>query len=142
MADEFIPYAVIPMSNLNYKNSKDIVRKKLYSGEDKYFKENPNVTGMMTEDNKVIINPYSNLSDEEKQVVIRNEIIRLNFKNNNIIPNIKITDKQREFFKNTPYETNEDAMKQTIMARVLTNDPSVNPTQEQIAAAAKLNIID
>ena len=113
------------------------VRNKLYPGEDKYFKENPNVGGMMTEDNKVIINPYSNLTDNEKQAVIKNEKIRLNFKENNIVPDIDITEEQRALFKGTPYENNEDAMKQTIVARIMTGDPSANATKEQTMVANK-----
>ena len=54
---------------------KDIVRQDLYPGEDKYFKENPNVGGMMTEDNRVIINPYSKLTDKEK-AIIKNHLTR------------------------------------------------------------------
>jgi hypothetical protein len=116
---------------------KDIVRTELYPGEDKYFKENPNVGGMMTEDNRVIINPYSNLSDKEKDAIRINESIRLIFKQENIVPNIEITDEQREFFKGTPYETNEEAIKQTIMARILTNDPSAKATKDQLEEANK-----
>lgn len=90
----------------------------------------------MTEDNKVIINPYSNLTDNEKQAVIKNEKIRLNFKENNIVPDIDITEEQRALFKGTPYENNEDAMKQTIVARIMTGDPSVNATEDQMAEAS------
>jgi len=114
---------------------KDIVRQDLYSGEDKYFKENPNVAGMMTEDNRVIINPYSKLTDEEKDTVRINETLRLNFKQDNIVPNIEISEEQRSFFKGTPYENNEAAMKQTIMARILTGDPSAKATEEQLKEA-------
>jgi len=129
------------VKKLNYEG-KDVeidnqVRNKLYPGEDKYFKENPNVGGMMTEDNKVIINPYSNLTDNEKQAVIKNEKIRLNFKKNNIVPDIDITEEQRALFKGTPYENNEDAMKQTIVARIMTGDPSANATKEQTIVANK-----
>jgi len=114
---------------------KDIVRQDLYPGEDKYFKENSNVGGMMTEDNRVIINPYSKLTDEEKDAVRINETLRLNFKQDNVVPNIEISEEQRSFFKETPYENNEDAMKQTIMARILTGDPSAKATEEQLKEA-------
>lgn len=116
---------------------KDIVRTKLYPGEDKYFKENPNVGGMMTEDNRVIINPYSKLSDKEKDAIRINESIRLIFKQENIVPNIEITNEQRAFFKGTPYENNEEALKQTIMARILTNDPSAKATKDQLKESNK-----
>ena len=35
------------------------VRKDLYAGEDKYFKNNPHVAGMAAEDDKIIINPWN-----------------------------------------------------------------------------------
>jgi len=128
----------VPIGNVGKEVQIDNqVRNKLYPGEDKYFKENPNVGGMMTEDNKVIINPYSNLTDNEKQAVIKNEKIRLNFKENNIVPDIDITEEQRALFKGTPYENNEDAMKQTIVARIMTGDPSANATKEQTMVANK-----
>ena len=114
---------------------KDIVRQDLYPGEDKYFKENPNVGGMMTEDNRVIINPYSKLTDKEKDAVRINETLRLNFKQDNVVPNIEISEKQRSFFKGTPYENDENAIKQTIMARILTGDPSAKATEEQLNEA-------
>jgi len=38
---------------------KNSIRDKLYPGEDTYFKTNPHVSGMMAEDNRIIINPYS-----------------------------------------------------------------------------------
>jgi len=128
----------VPIGNVGKEVQIDNqVRNKLYPGEDKYFKENPNVGGMMTEDNKVIINPYSNLTDNEKQAVIKNEKIRLNFKENNIVPDIDITEEQRALFKGTPYENNEDAIKQTIVARIMTGDPSANATKEQTMVANK-----
>lgn len=128
----------VPIGNVGKEVKIDNeVRNKLYPGEDKYFKENPNVGGMMTEDNKIIINPYSKLTDEEKQSVIKNEKIRLKFKQNNIVPNIDITDEQRATFKGTPYENNDDAIKQTLVARIMTGDPSAKATKEQTIVANK-----
>ena len=50
-----------------------------YASELDYFKKNPSVSGMATEDNKVILNPYSNLKPEEYKAVVINETARLNF---------------------------------------------------------------
>ena len=41
------------------------VRPDLYEGEDKYFKENPHVAGMAAEDDRIIMNPYSKLTERE-----------------------------------------------------------------------------
>jgi hypothetical protein len=44
------------------KLPKGIQMRKPYAGELDYFKNNPSVAGMATEDNKVILNPYSRLT--------------------------------------------------------------------------------
>lgn len=48
-----------------------------YQSELDYFKANPTVAGMATEDNRVIINPYSNLTKDEKNSVFQNEKARI-----------------------------------------------------------------
>ena len=114
------------------------VRQKLYPGEDDYFKKNKNVTGMAADDDKIILNPYSNLSETEKQSVIKNESARLYMRKNGIVPDFDVTDKQMEYFKDTAYEGNLDAIKQTIAARVISGDPSIKPTENQKKVIATL----
>lgn len=63
-----------------------------YQSELDYFKNNTNVGGMATEDNKIILNPYSNLSNEQKRQVALNEGVRLFLrKNPNYIGNFGLT---------------------------------------------------
>ena len=134
ISEDKIPVVEVPFEPSSlYKGT---VRQELFDTEKEYFKQNPNVGGMMTEDNKIIINPYSNLTEEEKQKVVENETIRLGFKENNIVPDIELTDEQRAFFKGTPYEKDEDAMKQTIIARIMTGDPSAKATEDQFNIAS------
>ena len=111
-----------------------------YEGELDYFKKNPEVSGMATEDNRIILNPYSNLSEQEKNSVIKNEFSRLLIRNKKVeAPKFEITQKQKDFFKNTPYAENEDLMRQTIAARVFSGDPSAQDfTEEQLQYAAML----
>ena len=118
--------------------SKYELRKMLYPGEDEYFKANKNVAGMAAEDNKVILNPYSNLSDKEKKSVVKNEQLRLWMRNNNIVPDINLTAEQETFFKGTAYENATNEKKQTIIARILSGDPSAKATSEQKIQAQKL----
>jgi hypothetical protein len=100
-----------------------------------YFKTNPNVSGMAADDNKVILNPYSNLSKTEKDAVALNEYGRIVMRNNpEFSPTFKLTDEQESFLNSNTYK---DAPEQdrlaTIAARVLSNDPSAGtPTPDQL----------
>jgi hypothetical protein len=112
--------------------------RKPYESEDKYFKANPNVAGMATEDGAVILNPYSTLSDTEKQAVALNEAYRLYMRENKIVPKFELTEEQKKFFTGSEYANNPDAAKQTIVARILSGDPSAKATPQQQAEAKKI----
>lgn len=113
------------------------VRNALYPGEDAYFKANPNVSGMAAEDSRVILNPYSGLSDNERASVVRNEMARLLMRERGISPGYVVPDEQRQKFSGTPYEGNEQAMKETIAARLVSGDPSVSPANPDQYAFAQ-----
>lgn len=114
------------------------IREKLYPGEEEFFKKNPKVTGMAAEDNSIILNPYSTLKDKEKEAVAKNEALRLYMRNNKVIPNIEPTADQNKFFKNTAYENVAPEKKQTIIARILSGDPSITATPEQVLEAERI----
>jgi hypothetical protein len=105
-----------------------------HSGEVEFFKKNPKVGGMAAEDNKIIINPFSNLSPSEKKAVATNEAARIHMRTNkNLKPNFNLTPEQESNLKGTHYEkaSPEDRMS-TIAARILSGDPSSGtPTKEQ-----------
>jgi hypothetical protein len=108
-------------------------------GELAFFKKKPNVAGMATDDNKIILNPFSKNSPAEQQAVAQNEALRLFMKKTNFAPVFDLTDEQKEFFKGSAYATDQDAARQTILARILTGDPSAKTaTPEQIKAAQEL----
>lgn len=115
-------------------------RSQLYPGEDKYFKDNPNVAGMAAEDGKVILNPYSTLSPDEKAAVARNEAARVFMRGKEgDRPSFDLTPEQKELFKGTPYENDEQAMRETVAARLFSGDPSAgNVTDDQKAYVDKL----
>lgn len=102
-----------------------------YEGEAQYFRQNPTVAGMATEDNKIILNPFSQNSPEEQQAVARNEAIRLFLKQQEYSPAFDLTKKQEEFFKGSEYEKNPEEAKKSIIARILTGDPSVGNLSKQ-----------
>ena len=108
------------------------VRDGLYSGEDAYFKANPNVTGMAADDNKVILNPYANAA-VNKDAVRRNESFRLFLRDKQMTPDFSLTPEQRNAFKGTPYDGNDAALRETIAARIYSGDPSALATPEQEA---------
>jgi hypothetical protein len=100
-----------------------------------YFKSNPTVSGMATEDNKVILNPYSKLSKAEKDAVALNEYSRIIMRTNpNFAPNFKLTDEQTKFLgSNTYKDAPEQDRMATIAARLLSGDPSAGtPTIDQL----------
>tara|TARA_R100001530_G_scaffold20353_1_gene16983 strand:+ start:782 stop:1177 length:396 start_codon:yes stop_codon:yes gene_type:complete len=107
-----------------------------YSSELDYFKENLDVTGMATEDNKIILNPYSTLSDNEKQKVIENETARIIMrKDKNMIPKFSLTEEQEKFLDSTMAykDASPEDRSSTIAARIFSGDPSAGrATEEQI----------
>lgn len=89
---------------------------------------------MAAEDGSIILNPYSPLDEKSLSAVAKNEALRLKMHRDEFIPDIKITPEQLRFFKGTEYASSQQAMKQTILARIYSGDPSARATKEQIAA--------
>jgi hypothetical protein len=114
------------------------VREQLFGGESEFFRANPTVTGMAAEDGQIILNPYSTLQPQEREAVARNEAIRLHMRDRNIVPQIDVTPEQEAFFRGTAYETADAEKRQTIIARILSGDPSVKSTPEQQREAERI----
>lgn len=107
----------------------DIQQREPSESEIEYFQNNKNVSGMAAEDGNVILNPFSPLSEQEKQSVLRNEKARAYMRSGGPRPDFKITDEQRKKFKG--YGSEQD-IKETIAARILSGDPSSGAsTKEQ-----------
>jgi len=115
------------------KLPKGIAMREPFEGELAYFKQNPNVSGMATDDNKVILNPFSGLKDSEYQSVAINESSRILMRKPQYRPDFDLTDEQVRFLDSTTYRNaSEDDRKATIAARLLSGDPSGGvPTSEQ-----------
>lgn len=113
--------------------------RKPFAGEDKYFKSRPDVGGMAAEDGKIVLNPYSSLKEQEKMQVAKNEAIRLWIRDNKPELPFDVTKEQAKVFSKTEYGSNPQALKETIVARILTGDPSARvATPEQQSFANKL----
>ena len=108
------------------------LRPDLYPGEEDFFRKNPHVAGMAAEDNRIIMNPFSKLSDSEKQAVMLNEAARVHMRTGNMEPpRFALTPEQEKSFAN--YSTDPVDRASTVAARILSNDPSaLQPTPEQL----------
>jgi hypothetical protein len=112
--------------------------RKPFAGEDEFFKGRPEVGGMAAEDGKIVLNPYSPLKEQEKMQVAKNEAIRLWMRDNKTEIPFNVTRDQSKAFSGTEYGSDPKALKETIVARVLTGDPSAMATPEQKSFANKL----
>ena len=115
--------------------------RKPYKSEDDFFANNTETTGMAAEDGRIVLNPYSKLSKQSRARVAENEAIRLFMRDKNINPKFKVTPEQKEFFKGTSYGQpgNDEFMRQTLVARILTKDKSAqNVTDEQRKVAQEV----
>jgi len=112
--------------------------RKPFQGEDEFFKSRPEVGGMAAEDGKIVLNPYSSLKEQEKMQVAKNEAIRLWMRDNKTEIPFNVTKDQSKAFAGTEYGSNPQALKETIVARVLTGDPSAMATPEQQSFASKV----
>lgn len=107
-----------------------------FDSELEFFKKNPSVTGMAAEDGRIILNPFSELDSAAQNAVATNEAARLLMRENKIKPDFDVTDEQRSKFKGTVYEQDEEALKETILARAVSRDSSagkLTPRQKEWA---------
>ncbi len=113
-----------------------------YPSEDAFFAMNPNVAGYAAEDRSIVLNRGSKLSNKELAAVATNEAARLYMRDMDISPDFKLTQEQRLAFQGTPYANNEKALKQTIVSRILTGDPSAGKTTPEQKDFSKKLISD
>ncbi|MCI0352232.1 MAG: hypothetical protein L0Z53_22670, partial [Acidobacteriales bacterium] len=105
-------------------------------GEIAFFRANPHVTGMAAEDGRVVLNPFTALSDAQKRAVAINEAARIVMVRDGMRPTFSLTPEQADQFRT--YGALQD-VRETIAARLLSGDPSaLNPTQEQCAFVEEL----
>jgi hypothetical protein len=106
------------------------VRNKLFPGEDSYFRNNAHVAGMASDSGHVILNPNSP-AGVNHDAVSRNEALRLYMKDRGVTPSFDVTPEQRSMFAGTSYGTNDNALKETLAARIYSGDPSAQATDAQ-----------
>ena len=108
--------------------------------EDTFFKSMPQVGGMAADDDQITLNPYSTLKNYEKGLVAQNEAMRIYMRQNDIDPQFTVTPQQAKFFEGSEYGKpgNEKYMRQTLMGRIYTGDPTAYATPEQTAIAKRI----
>jgi hypothetical protein len=89
-----------------------------------WFEANRNISGYASNDRFIVISPFSTLNEKEIEGVCVNEAIRLFMWEHQINPQIELTQKQINYFKGTAYENKDNESKQTIIARIISGDPS------------------
>ena len=100
-----------------------------YNDELRWFMQNYNTPAMVAKDNQITFNPHS---DRVTDSVMRNEQARLAMRRTQPPLADTITPQQESSFQGTPYEGDRRNMLQTILARMLTRDPSGgSPTPQQ-----------
>ena len=113
-------------------------------GEDRWLRQNPRVAGYATGNDPespasgIVMNPYAPLPERAKVHVAANEAVRNHLFDNGRVYNFPIAPHQHAWFQeNAPgYAQQPQMARHTIVARILSDDPSAGPyTPEQKAAA-------
>jgi hypothetical protein len=112
-----------------------------YPSEDAYFQANPNVGGMAAEDGRVVLNPYAPLSEDERRLVAANEAARLRMRSDSVgRPDFELTPEQAAYFASInngrSYGSDQD-IRETIIGRILSGDPSAGTTTPEQRAYAR-----
>jgi len=95
-----------------------------YDSEDNFFRQNPHVSGMAAEDGKITLNPHSPLKPHEQDAVARNEAARLYMRDQKFNFDFDPTPEQQRSFDGTAYASDPYNMRATLLARILSGDPS------------------
>ena len=108
-----------------------------YESESQWFADNPDVSGMASEDGAVVLNPHLNMSPGGAVRTKRNESVRLLMDDVGYSAKSGLTDDQKALSSGMgAYGSDEDALKKTILARILADDESLGPyTPDQVLEA-------
>lgn len=110
-----------------------------WPAEVEFFRSRPEVSAMATDDNAVVLNPYSALSKDQVEAVLLNEAARVFMRVHGPRPKFCLTSQQAEAFAG--YGTTQD-IRETVAARLLSGDLSAGtPTDDQKAFVSRLALL-
>ena len=113
-----------------------------FESELTWFRNNPCISGYAAEDDQVVLNPYSSLTEEQRACVLRNEAIRILMRRLGVQPRFDVDPHQRKLFKGTAYENDLSSLCATLVARIASGDPSAGqPSERQIGYATAISAI-
>jgi hypothetical protein len=104
-----------------------------------FFRANPRVGGYAAPDDSVVLNPYSPLTPQEQWHVGVNEGARIDMRQSGDVFRFPLTQGQKSQFAGTPYAKGGQMARHSVVARILSGDPSAgDSTPEQQAAAMRV----
>ncbi len=108
-----------------------------WPSETVFFRDHLEVTGMAADDDRVVLNPFANLTDIQRGAVLINEAARVVMRRRpDLQPTFDLTEEQRIVFAG--YGLIDD-VRATIAARLLSSDPSAGtPTSAQVEFVQRL----
>jgi hypothetical protein len=113
-----------------------------FESELTWFRSNSSISGYAAEDDQVVLNPYSSLTEVQRACVTRNEAIRILMRRLGVQPNFDVDPHQRTLFRGTFYENDQPSLCATLIARIASGDPSAGePSERQIGYAAAISAI-
>lgn len=112
-----------------------------FADEKEFFKNRPDVKAMAGEDDNVVLNPFIQISPKDSASLFKNESARIQMDRFGLAPRFSLTEKQRKIFKDYA-RGDENAIRQTIIARILSGDESAGDiTDEQKREATRIDKI-
>jgi hypothetical protein len=110
--------------------------------EKAFFKRQPEVAGYAAPDNRVVLNPFLQRTDQQKAAVIQNERIRHFLMQNPQQFTFQFAPHQSKWATGNEYRKSPASFQQSIIARILTGDDSLAPySPEQLEAAKKVQSV-
>lgn len=103
--------------------------------ENNFFRENKDVAGMATDDNRIILNSFSGLTPENQRSVAENEATRLHMREKGYKFDFPVPQVMQNPFKGSIYSKPENLhhLQSTIISRGVAGDPSageMTPAQQ------------
>lgn len=108
-----------------------------FDSEREFFRQDPNTAGMAADDGRIVLNPYSDPKKVRMKNVAMNEAARLYMRETQPDLDFEVTPEQARNLRGTAYEQNPYALKETMIGRILSEDPSAGEATPHQQAWAK-----